>query len=136
MRQYVECFEGANVESFRNAQRAWVTDISPRIEHIIGFVESYKDPFRARCEWESMVAISDPEETAKLDELVERANKFIHLLPWTVPEANNGKGPFEPTRFEKPNFTIVHALAFCNGTVWDGCNLPNVRMIPGAINQQ
>lgn len=61
---------------------------------------------------------------------------------------NDGKGPFEPVRFEAPDFSIVHgehtlytptvqllvlidyslnlALAFCSSCVWDAVNLPNV----------
>lgn len=38
---------------------------------------------------------------------------------------NDGKGPFEPVRFEAPDFSIVHALAFCSSCVWDAVNLPN-----------
>jgi len=108
MREYIAYFRTGRVEAFRQAQRTWVSDNSPRVEHIIGFMETYRDPAGARCEWESMVAISDPKETAKLDGLVQRADEFIRLLPWAVPGVNDGKGPFEPTRFDAPNFTIVH----------------------------
>jgi len=108
MHEYIEYFRHGDVEAFRTAQNIWVTDTSPRVEHIIGFMETYRDPAGARCEWESMAAISDPEETGKLDGLVQNATKFIGLLPWAVPGENHGKRPFEPDRFDAPNFVIVH----------------------------
>ncbi len=111
MREYIAYFRTGSIEAFRQAQRTWVSDNSPRVEHIIGFMETYRDPAGARCEWESVVAISDPEKTAKLDGLVQRADEFIRLLPWAVPGVNDGKGPFEPTRFDAPNFNIVHGLS-------------------------
>jgi dipeptidyl-peptidase-3 len=110
MHQYITYFQTGNVQAFLEAQKTWVADISPRVEHIIGFMESYRDPSGVRCEWESMTAISDPKQTAKLDGLVQNATKFIRLLPWAVPGVNNGKGPFEPTHFDAPDFTIVHGL--------------------------
>jgi len=108
MHEYIEYFRHGDLEAFRTAQNIWVTDTSPRVEHIIGFMETYRDPAGARCEWESMAAISDPEETGKLDGLVQNATKFIGLLPWAVPGENHGKRPFEPDRFDAPNFVIVH----------------------------
>ncbi|KAK4142037.1 peptidase family M49-domain-containing protein [Dichotomopilus funicola] len=45
-------------------------------------------------------------------------------LPWASSE-NDGKGPFEASLFQAPDFTIVHALACCASVVWDGVNLPN-----------
>ncbi|KAK4197328.1 dipeptidyl peptidase III [Triangularia verruculosa] len=112
--QYIKYFRHGDVQTFRTAQKTWVTDTSPRVEHIIGFMETYRDPAEH-----------------------DNATRFIALLPWAIPGENHGKGPFEPSLFDAPNFTIVHALAFCNSTVWDGCNLPNysdIRETCGAKN--
>lgn len=106
----IDYFRTGDVDNFLDAQRLWATDNSPRVEHVIGFMESYRDPYGLRCEWESIASISDPRETSKLDGLVENATAFIRLLPWAVPEVNDGKGPFEPCGFNAPNFTIVHGL--------------------------
>ncbi|KAG9250319.1 dipeptidyl peptidase III [Emericellopsis atlantica] len=136
-RENIKYFQTGDIEHFFSAQRLWATDRSPRVEHVIGFMESYRDPYGVRCEWEGIASISDPDETSKLDGLIQDATKFIRLLPWAVPGENDGKGPFEPSEFTAPNFTIVHALAFCNSTVWDGCNLPNygdIRETYGAKN--
>ena len=104
----IKYFRTGDVEHFFSAQRLWATDTSPRVEHVIGFMESYRDPYGVRCEWESIASISDPRETGKLDGLVKGATEFIRLLPWAVPGVNDGKGPFEPSGFVAPNFTIVH----------------------------
>lgn len=69
------------MQAFHEGQKTWVMDKSPRVEHIIGFRESYRDPSGVRCEWESMVAIADPDETTQLDGLVQHADQFIRLLP-------------------------------------------------------
>ncbi|OAQ95982.1 hypothetical protein LLEC1_02851 [Akanthomyces lecanii] len=121
----IQCFRSGNLKAYRAAQKAWVADISPRVETIFGFVEPYRDPYGVRAEWESAVCISDPGETDKLRTLVDDATKFIRMLPWAVPGVNDGKGPFEASLFQAPDFTIVHSLAFCSSYVWEAVNLPN-----------
>ncbi|KAL3952369.1 hypothetical protein ACCO45_012312 [Purpureocillium lilacinum] len=121
----IECFRTGDLEAYRVAQRAWVADISPRVETILGFVEPYRDPYGVRAEWEGVVCFSDPGETEKLKTLVDEATKFIRMLPWATPGENDGKGPFEANLFQAPDFTIVHSLAFCSSYVWEAVNLPN-----------
>lgn len=58
-----------------------MTDISPRVENILGFVEPYRDPYDVRAEWEGAACISDPDETSKLKALVDNPTKFIRRLP-------------------------------------------------------
>ncbi|KAK4220726.1 peptidase family M49-domain-containing protein [Podospora fimiseda] len=122
--EYIESFTTGSTEAYRRSQKTWVTDQSPRIESIFGFVEPYRDPYGVRAEWEGIVSISDPCETEKLAGLVKESAKVISLLPWASDE-NDGKGPFETSLFQSPDFTIVHALACCASVVWDGVNLPN-----------
>jgi dipeptidyl-peptidase-3 len=107
--QYVRSFETGDLEVYRDSQRAWISDRSPRVENVFGFVEPYRDPFGIRAEFEGLVAISDPEETMTLAKLVEHSDKFIRRLPWAVSATeNNGKGPFEQSLFEPPDFTSIH----------------------------
>jgi dipeptidyl-peptidase-3 len=54
--------------------------------------------------------ISDPEETTRLEEFVDKAKVFISLLPWALAGDRNGKGPFEETIFEALDFTSLHGI--------------------------
>ncbi|OBT61231.1 hypothetical protein VE03_09671 [Pseudogymnoascus sp. 23342-1-I1] len=105
---YIESFRTGRLDAFRESQKPWVTDISPRVENMIGFVEPYRDPHGIRAEWEGVVCISDPDETIRLKHFVDRSTTFIGLLPWAVAGENDGKGPFEKTLFEAPDFTSIH----------------------------
>jgi dipeptidyl-peptidase III len=104
---YIESFSTGSLEAYRKSQETWVTDVSPRVENILGFVEPCRDPYSVRAEWEGVVCISDPDETSKLKALVDGSSKFICMLPWAVPGENDGKGPFEASLFQAPDFTIV-----------------------------
>lgn len=105
---YIESFSTGSLEAYRKSQKTWVTNISPRVENILGFVEPYRDPYGVRAEWEGAVCISDPDVTSKLKALVDGSPKFIRMLPWAVPGENDGKGPLEASLFKAPDFTIVH----------------------------
>jgi len=106
--QYVTSFLTGSLDAYRESQKVWVTDRSPNIEMIFGFVEPYRDPHGVRAEWESIVCISDPLESSRFKQLVDSSDSFIRLLPWAVPGINNGKGPFEKELFEAPDFVSVH----------------------------
>ncbi len=76
------------------------------------------------------MAISDRKETELLTKLVEESSKFIRRLPWaTGTSENDGKGPFEKCLFEPPDFTSIHALAYCSSIIFGGINLPNYNDI-------
>ncbi|KAG8163231.1 hypothetical protein KVR01_006528 [Diaporthe batatas] len=127
--RYVDSFRSGSLVAYRESQKLWVTDKSPRLETIFGFVEPYRDPHGVRAEWESIVCISDPIESSSMKCLVDKSDTFIRLLPWAIPEINNGRGPFEKDLFEAPDFASVHALASCSSIVWSGHNLPNYNDI-------
>lgn len=130
LKQYMHSFNHGSLEVYRDSLRTWVRDISPRVENIFGFVEPYRDPFGIRAEWEGLVAISDPEETKRLQLLVEHSAQFIRRLPWAHGMSeNDGKGPFEKALFEPPDFTSIHALAYCSSIIFPGINLPNYNDI-------
>lgn len=112
---YVESFRTGSMGAFRESQKVWVTDISPRVENMIGFVEPYRDPCGIRAEWEGVICISDLAETEELKQFVDKSTSFIRLLPWAVEGENDGKGPFEKTFFEAPDFASIHGL--CNSSL-------------------
>jgi dipeptidyl-peptidase-3 len=105
---YIESFKTGSLEKYRDSLRLWVADKSPRVEHIFGFVEPYRDPHGTRAEFEALVAISDDDETKLLTKLVEQSDMFIRRLPWAATE-NDGKGPFEKSLFESPDFSSIHS---------------------------
>lgn len=105
---YIDSFRTGSLEAYRRSMENWVQDCYPRVESILGFVEPYRDPYGARCEWRGVISISDPQETAKLTALVKNATKFIQTLPWAKDGCNDGKGPFEKNHFKAPDFSVVH----------------------------
>jgi dipeptidyl-peptidase-3 len=105
---YIESFQSGSLDTYRESQRVWVRDKAPRVENIFGFVEPYRDPHGIRAEFEALVAIADDEETALLAKLVKNSATFIRRLPWATPE-NDGKGPFEKSLFEPPDFSSIHS---------------------------
>lgn len=107
LRAYTASFQTGSLEEYRESQRIWVRDKGPRVENIFGFVEPYRDPHGIRSEFEGLVAIADDEETKLLATLVENSAKYIQRLPWATPE-NDGKGPFEKSLFEPPDFSSIH----------------------------
>ncbi|KAI1391092.1 peptidase family M49-domain-containing protein [Hypoxylon trugodes] len=126
--EYIESFETGSLDVYRDSQRTWVADKAPKVENIFGFVEPYRDPAGIRAEFEGLVAIADAEETQLLSKLVENSDKFIRRLPWASSE-NNGKGVFEKSLFEPPDFSSIHALAYCSSIIFPGINLPNYNDI-------
>ncbi|KAI9725808.1 MAG: hypothetical protein M1828_002437 [Chrysothrix sp. TS-e1954] len=130
LEHYVESFKTGDLETYRESQRKWVKDLSPSVENIFGFVEPYRDPAGIRAEFEGIVAIKDLNETRRLERLVHSSSTFIRLLPWAIgATTNDGKGPFEKSLFEPPDFTSLHALAYCSSIIFPGINLPNASEI-------
>lgn len=113
IQKYQESFQSGELEPYRESQRIWVKDTKPRIEAVLGFVEPYRDPFGIRAEFEGLVGIVDVDETRTLTTLVESSEKFIRRLPWADGATeNDGKGPFEKSLFEAPDFTSLHGAFF------------------------
>ncbi|KAI0113626.1 peptidase family M49-domain-containing protein [Nemania sp. FL0031] len=128
LRAYIEGFQTGSLDSYRESQRIWVRDKAPRVENIFGFVEPYRDPHGTRSEFEGLVAISNHGETELLSKLVENSAKFIRRLPWATGE-NDGRGPFEKSLFEPPDFSSIHSLAYCSSIIFPGINVPNYNDI-------
>ncbi len=105
---YEQSFESGDMETYKEAQRAWVRDIKPTVESILGFVEPYRDPLGSRAEFEGLVAVVDKEETKVLSQLVAGSATFVRRLPWVREHEDGGKGPFERDLFEAPDYTSLH----------------------------
>ncbi|KAL8736416.1 MAG: hypothetical protein Q9166_000208 [cf. Caloplaca sp. 2 TL-2023] len=130
LEQYDQSFHTGDLEIYKESQKTWIRDTAPSVENIFGFVEPYRDPFGSRAEFEGLVAIADREETAVLIKLVDQSSNFIKQLPWTEGfSENHGKGPFEKALFEPPDFSSIHALAYCSSIIFPGINLPNYNDI-------
>ena len=128
--QYIGSFETGDLGEYKESQKSWIKDTAPRVENIFGFVEPYRDPFGIRAEFEGLVAISNAEETKLLGRLVEQSSNYIQKLPWAQGHSeNSGKGPFEKALFDPPDFSSIHALAYCSSVVFGGINLPNYNDI-------
>lgn len=110
IRDYIRSFQIGDMEAFQDAQKAWVKDKGPVIESIMGFVEPYRDPHGVRGEWEGLVGISDPVESTKMRDFVERSTTFIRMLPWAVHDVNDGRGPFEKDVFVAPDYTSIYCM--------------------------
>ncbi|KAI0096976.1 dipeptidyl peptidase III [Nemania sp. FL0031] len=121
--QLINSFRTGDYKAFCDAHKIWVTDKSPQVEHCIGFLFGYRDPHGIRGEWHAVAGIARPEETGKIRRVVEMSTEIIRTLPWAVPDENNGKGPFEPSELDAPDFEVIHVLAFASSTVWEATNI-------------
>jgi len=115
--QYVKAFRGGNIEDHKASQRAWVKDKAPPVESNIGFIESYRDPFGVRGEFEGFVAVVNREQSRKFQVLVDNAMEFIAMLPWPA--------AFEKDTFLRPDFTALDVVSFASSGIPAGINIPN-----------
>jgi dipeptidyl-peptidase-3 len=107
--QLIESFRTGDYEIFRCAQKTWVKDKAPPVEYCMSFLFGYRDdPYGARADWLAVAGIAHPVETRKMRQLVEMSPGLIRTLPWAIPDENNGKGPFEPSELDVPDFAIIY----------------------------
>ncbi|KAJ5709669.1 dipeptidyl peptidase III [Penicillium malachiteum] len=55
------------------------------------------------ADWQACVGIADIEDTREINQLVKMSSEILTSVPWSTPE-NNGKGPFERSDIETPDF--------------------------------
>jgi dipeptidyl-peptidase-3 len=110
LNQTMDSFLLGDLELYKEAQIAWITDKSPSVETVLGFVEPYRDPLGVRAEFEGIVGIPEPSETELLNKLASVADVFVSKLPWVNEGTGSSrKGPFEKGIFDPPDFSSVQS---------------------------
>lgn len=120
----IDYYKSGDLKTWDDYNVIWANDLSPKVDYINGFVETYEDPMGMKGTWESIVDYKDPEATKRIETITANAQWF---------EDNS---PVQP-KYRREKVTGVAAkvinIAMLGGDCFPasptGINLPNADWI-------